>query len=187
MRLTLFALLASLVAVACTGPTNIWIDPKEPVLKTRHDRVQLVGHVMTGNVENARAQVKWTSADPKIVVVDDSGHITGVASGRTTVTARYGQLSASVPVEVSFVETVRSDMGQVELSYKKGDPIKPTVDAIGYDGRVLKHRPIFWTTKNDKVCRPDSSGQIWPVEVGETDVVATIADRSFTIHCTVAK
>ncbi len=186
MRLTVIAVLASFLA-ACTAATRIWIDPKEPVLKTPQERVQLVGHVMRGSIEDAKAPVQWTSSDPKIVSVDQDGYVRGISSGRTTVVAHYGNLSARVPVEVSFVQGLSAKMGSITLSYSKGSPIDPGVVPMGYDGRVLKDRTLTWGTDDVKICRPDGTGQVWPGEVGQTTVTATVEGHSVKIPCTVVK
>jgi hypothetical protein len=183
----LAALAVAVPLTACQGPTHITIDPKQPVLRTRNDGVQLIGHVMTNTVEDAKAKVEWKSEDPSIATVDERGRVTPGKSGRTTIVAKHGELEARVPLEVLLVESVRTDATQVELSYKDGDAKKVKVEAIGYDGRVLKDRPVYWRTANEKVCRTDANGQVWPVEMGETDIIANVDDKSATVHCVVSK
>lgn len=178
----------ALVAAGCQGPTHISIDPKQPTLKGRQESVQLIGHVMTNTVEDAKARVTWKSEMPEIASVDEGGKVSGRSGGRATIVATYGDLRAQVPVDVSWVEQVRADTDHVDISFDKGDPAKVKVEALGYDGRVLKDRMIQWKSENDQVCRPDTTGQLWPVNKGETQVVASFDDVHLVkIRCTVTK
>ena len=191
MRRPLPTLLLPLVlsgAAACQSPTHITIDPRQPLLRGRTETLQLVAHVMTGTVEDATTKVTWSSSEPAIVEVDADGKVRGRASGRTFVTAERGGLKASVPVEVSWVESVRAERDAVVLSEKAGDPARVKVEALGLDGRVLKERPVTWKSGDEKVCRVDPSGQLWPVSVGETFVEARFDEtHAAKLRCTVAK
>jgi len=181
-------LVTMLALAACSKPTHISIDPKQPFIKGRLETVQLIGHVMTNTVEDAKARVIWKSADPAIAAVDENGKLSGKGSGRTTITATFGELTASVPVEVSWVEQVRASAGLVELTVEAGDPAKVVVEALGFDGRVLKDRVMTWKNESETVCRADPSGQIWPVNEGEGDVVAMFDEKNQArIHCVVKK
>lgn len=181
-----FALtLALATLVGCRQPTHIDITPKQPSLRTRGETVQLVGRVMTNHIEQPRERVQWSVRDPAIATVDEQGRLKGLKGGRTWVTATYGSLKAEMPVEVAFVAALQSDMNDVELSYEEGSPVKPTVQAIGYDGRAIKGRAVTYVPENSKVCRVDPRGQFWPVERGETTVVAALDDQSIPIRCVV--
>ena len=47
-------------------------------------------------------EVTWTSADEAVATVDETGTVTGVAAGETTVTAAVGELSATRTVVVNI-------------------------------------------------------------------------------------
>lgn len=184
-RLAFALTLALATLVGCRQPTHIDITPKQPSVRTRSETVQLVGHVMINHIELPREQVKWSVRDPAIAAVDEQGRLKGLKGGRTWVTATYRGLKAEMPVEVAFVQALQADMNDVELSYEEGSPMKPTVQALGYDGRPIKGRVLSYAPENPKVCRVDPRGQFWPVERGETTVVASLDDQSLPIRCVV--
>lgn len=188
MRLRFVSSLVLLLAVVgCKKATHIEIEPRQPVLRTRIEYVQMIGKVMGGRTHYALERVKWSSDDPFIATIGEDGRLRALASGRTTVRATFGKLAAEVPVEVTLVEELRSDTTEVALSYEAGDPARVKVEAIGYDGRPMKDRPIFFKPENDRICRVDGVGQLWPVTMGETVVVAYHDDREVRIRCKVGK
>lgn len=183
-RTLFFAALAFSLG-ACQKPDHITIEPKAPELRTSSDVLQLVSHVMSGTFEHVRETVEWTTEDPEIAVVEGNGKLRGLSGGRTLVTATYKGLTASVPVEVAFVEKLVSDMTDVVLNYEAGDGVRPKLDALGFDGRKLKDRTVFFEPADRKICRVDSSGQIWPGNKGETIVFAKLEGKTVEIKCTV--
>lgn len=183
-RALCFATLALSLA-ACQKPDHITIEPKSPQLRTGSDVVQLVSHVMAGTFELVRETVEWSTEDPNIAVVEGNGKLRGISGGRTFVTATYKGLTASVPVDVAFVEKLVSDITEVELDYEAGDAVRPRLDALGYDGRKLKDRTVFFEPEDRKICRVDSSGQIWPGDKGETTIFARLEGKTVEIKCTV--
>lgn len=182
---SVLALAAVFMLGACQQPDHITIDPKEPVLRSSSDRLQLVSHIMSGTYEYVREQVAWSTEDADIAIIEGNGKLRGISGGRTRAIATYKGLTASVPVEVAFVDKLVTDMTEVTLSYDAGDPIRPRLDALGYDGRKLKDRTVFLEPENQKICRVDSSGQIWPVNKGETIVRAKLEEQVVEIKCSV--
>jgi len=188
-RPVLAALVAApvLLLASCQKATHIEIEPRQPILKVRGDAVQLVGRVKSARGDFPKERVTWTSVDESIATVDDKGRVKAVKSGRTTIRATYDALVAEVPVEVSLVEGLQSEKTEVTLSFDAGDPVKPAVVALGFDGRPLRDRPVFFRSANEKVCRVDGSGQFWPTDKGETIVTAYADDKELAIKCTVGK
>ncbi|MDR1092885.1 MAG: Ig-like domain-containing protein [Clostridiales bacterium] len=62
--------------------------------------------VIDGAVLTDPSQLTWTSGDPSVAEVSDTGVITGVSPGATSVTASRGSQSASCDVTVSAQERV---------------------------------------------------------------------------------
>ena len=175
-----------LVAPACTKATHINLEPKQPSLRSKSESIQMIGHVMTSHREDAEAHATWTIEDPNIASIDETGVLRAKSSGRTKAIAHYGDLVASVPVEIILVESVTSNMTKVELNREKGDYMKPEITVSSYDGLPLKDRAVEFSVKDPTICRVDKSGQFWPIEAGETVVTASVDHHSVDITCTVA-
>jgi hypothetical protein len=77
--------------------------------------------------------VTWTTGDPAIATVDQTGRVTAVGLGRTTVTARYATITQSSGVTVSTIDQNlrihRADLIQVAQTIESSVPLvagKPT-------------------------------------------------------------
>jgi hypothetical protein len=65
------------------------------------DTLRLTASVIDGNgVPITNAVVQWSSSQPPVATVTQSGAVVGVSVGTTTITARYGTASASVVIQV---------------------------------------------------------------------------------------
>jgi hypothetical protein len=85
-------------------PGSVTVEPA--TMELRHPRrphlVQVLGASADGYSLDLRAQAKFSSADPKIAVVDDQGWVRPVASGQTRVTAAVAGQTKSVTVQVQL-------------------------------------------------------------------------------------
>jgi hypothetical protein len=63
---------------------------------------QLAAKVMAGEVEVTGQKVTWTSDNPAVVTVDETGKVTAVTGGTATVTAQSGAIST--PVSLTIVD-----------------------------------------------------------------------------------
>jgi len=65
------------------------------------DTLRLSATVIDGNgVPITNAVVQWSSSQPTVASVTESGRVVGLTAGSTTVTARYGTATASVLIQV---------------------------------------------------------------------------------------
>ena len=99
-------------------PATISVSPRDTTLTALGHTVRLRaevrdqhGQVMTG------ATAEWSSADPSVVTVDQTGLVTATANGRTTITARAGSASGTAAVSVRVVRTAADDRAVLELLY----------------------------------------------------------------------
>ena len=69
----------------------------------------LTATVKAGDKAVEGQKVEWTSSDAAIATVDANGSVTGVAVGKTTITAKSGELTGSVEVEITAADAVAAD------------------------------------------------------------------------------
>jgi hypothetical protein len=168
---------------ACHPPTNIIIEPKQPVLHKRGETIRLVPHVMAGRYEDAQAVVKWSSDVPEIASVGADGTVTAKATGTATVTAACDGIKGLVHVEVAVTDKMTS-VDKVELKYDSDDAFDPKVVVATSQGEVLKLAPNL-RSADDKVCRVDGRGQIRAGSKGDTVLTVTLDGKTINIPCSV--
>jgi len=116
--------------------------------------------------------ILWTSEDSKIAVVDESGNVTGVSPGITTVTASIsgGKASCQITVTGTIPHSMNLEIGetrQVQLS--------PAQDGV------------LWTSADKNIASVDGSGNVTGVAFGKTTIHAVVAGKEVECIVTVAE
>ena len=89
--------LAAHVAAAQT----LTLLPREITLSTPESRQQVVAQAnVSGHVEDWTRSAQWSSSNPKVAEVDQTGLVRPVADGEATITAKSGASAAAVRVTV---------------------------------------------------------------------------------------
>jgi Bacterial Ig-like domain (group 2) len=103
------ALLLIAAAVGCNGffvdptLTTITVTPTTPSIQ-QGDSLQMVatGSYDDGSVKTITGSVTWSTADQTVASVNNSGRVTGVGAGSTTITASSANISGSTSVNITL-------------------------------------------------------------------------------------
>ncbi len=177
-RLT--ALLAAGCAVAlgaCDRPARVDLDPAALQFHARGQSGALRATVLSsaGKVLPASG-CEWSSSDERVVRVAGKlrdATVTAAGPGIASVRCSAGGAGASAAVTVRIASRVEVTPARLEL--RLGDAPAPAalgIVVLDTDGRPLLDRPAATRCEDERVCRGDDRGQIWPVGAGET--VATV-------------
>ena len=82
--------------VVSPNPVTVNVGQTQPLTSVMRDR--------RGNLINR--QPTWTSGNASIATVNTNGVVTGIAAGQTTITARSGTVTATVPVTVRSTSAI---------------------------------------------------------------------------------
>ena len=89
------------LTVTAAALLSISITPANPTLPLGTTQQFTASGTYTDGVDyNITTQVSWSSSDPSVATVSDSGLATAVAAGTATVTATYDSISGSTVVTV---------------------------------------------------------------------------------------
>jgi len=81
--------------------------PNTVLLPTSQSKpLKITATYANNSTQDITSQSTYVSSDPTIATVDESGQITGVAKGTTTITVTYYDKAISVPVQVTATENV---------------------------------------------------------------------------------
>jgi hypothetical protein len=123
--------------------------------------------------------IRWASEEPAIAAVDPSGVITGIAEGRTRVTATSGALSASVAVDVLGVASVELTGPQTVLVNQL---VVLEVTARDAGGRVITDPPVpTFSSSDPSVLGVSGSNAVRGFRRGNATVSVRIANASAAI------
>lgn len=125
--------------------------------------------------------LEWSSADESIATVDQNGVVTGVNGGRTSITVKCKEYSATCQVKV------REAAVGVELDITEAD-LKVGVDELQLNAIVEPSNSmdydIAWTSSDEAVAVVSETGLVTPVGPGEAQITVTV-DRAHQAVCVV--
>ncbi len=126
------------------------------------------GHPLTGRV------LTWTSAQPDIARIDDTGVVTGVAPGTAAITAasegKTGTSSIVVVLPPAASITVTPTLKALAI----GETVTLTAVARDSSNAIIVGAPVSWTSSNESVATVSATGQVAAVGAG----IATITAQS---------
>ena len=130
--------------------------------------------------------VTWSSSAPTILSINaQSGAAEALAEGSATITARAGDVSASISVEVvAAVVEVES----VTISPETVEPLLPE-EQVQLSATVTPDnatdKSVAWESLNEDVATVDQTGLVTAVAEGEATIRATAGDQSASLNVTV--
>ena len=179
-----------------TPVTEVKVDMTE-VRLTEGESVTLIAMV---SPENATYKtVTWSSSNPAVATVNESGKVTAVAPGEVVITAKAGDKTAEckltvnatpepqpqpqpeppVPVGVSSIA-----LDQTNMVLQLGTSIT-LVAMISPDSAADK--TVIWESSNPAVASVDENGHVTTVGIGEAVITAKAGEKSATCKITVNK
>lgn len=182
--LTLLIVLAIAAATGCDNVEYIKVQPEHVTLRTRNDSVwmQALGKSQTGR-DYPKAAMTWSMKDESVAKVDGTGKVTPLKSGQTELIVKHGDVTASVPVQVLFAETIEVEPKTMTLKQgEDGQEIK--VKVFDFRGREIKDRMATFHSKDPKVVSSAGS-KAFPLDPGKTQVEVRIEELTQLVEVTV--
>jgi endo-1,4-beta-xylanase len=117
--------------------------------------------------------VSWTSSDPGVASVDDTGRLTAVAPGTATIRAeaegKTGTLAVTVvPVTIHLV-VVGPDTGSVEV----GNAKELVVTVFDSRGSIVIAPVVSWSSSDESIATVSQWGVVTGVAPGTVTITAT--------------
>ena len=157
------------LAIKTTTPSNV----TNKTISTKLDE----GDINLVAVGGENEETTWESSNTAVATVNN-GVVTPVSGGVTTITAKNGELSASVTINV-IASTLTLSKSNVVLNLEKGiikDTLIATLENV--EGEVT------WTSSNNEVVTVNN-GEIQAVKGGYAIITATVGELSQTCEVVV--
>ena len=174
------ALLAVVLPVAgcARKPATIRITPEKVVLYGLKKNAVLQAEVLDKKGRPLEdAVVGWEVAPPKVATIEKSGRLSSVAPGKARVTARCGETTAAVSVEVVDVASIALAPTRMTLAGPKGTTGHYVAVVTSSTGKPVDLAPK-WSVSDPKIASIDASGLVTSLAEGRAGVSAFLGNIS---------
>ena len=147
------------------------------------ETVQLTATVLPSNATDKT--IIWASSKPSVATISNSGLITAISEGSSTITVSAGGKSATCIVTVSkgFVAVNSVSLNISELVLDKGQSETLTATVKPDDAT---DKTVTWGSSNTKIVTVDSNGKVTAVAGGSATITAKAGDKQATCTVTVS-
>ena len=168
-------------AAAIVPVESVSLD-KTSLELTEGGTARLTATILPQNTTNKN--VTWTSSDPSVAAVDQSGTVTAKKAGTATITATADGKSATctVTVTAATVPVTGVTLNKTSTSLYVGDTetLTPTITPDN-----ATNKDVTWTSSDSTVATVDQNGLVTALARGTAVITATTADSGKTASCTV--
>lgn len=159
--------------------------PTEPLTLDQTTLNMNQGETATLTVTGAE-NVLWTSSDPNVATVDDSGTVTAGVPGTATITVTTadGSQSAACTVQVATPlppKPPKEELGLRSIYQAEGETISEFSTSVGAAVQMRvdgTEQTITWTIEDPKIATVTADGLVTGVAKGKTVLKATVGDQS---------
>ena len=159
---------------------NIYLDQPEMILDRGANGQLAVSYEPPDTTEDKT--VTWTSSNPEIATVDNTGKVTAVSAGDAKITAKVGTHTATCDVTVVvLIHNISLDKTDLTLDRGTNDQLKVFIDPSD----TTEDKTVTWTSSNPAVATVDSTGKVTAISEGSTTITAKIGTHTATCKVTV--
>ena len=174
-------------AVEPITPTTVTVSPTSATLQSLGETVQLTATVQDQNGQAMSGiTVAWTSNDPAVGTVDESGLMTAVGNGTVTVTATAWSATGTAFLTVDQVAAEVVVDPATDTLLTSGDTLRLSADALDSNGNAVAGAVFAWASTDTLVAVVDDEGLVTGISAGEVEVTATSEGSTGRARLTVA-
>ena len=176
-------LTASCKVTVTAVPTSITVTPATLTL-TELDTAQLTATVAPTDAGDK--SVVWSSSDPTVVTVDNTGKITAVKAGKGTITATTVngiKGTCEVTVEAKIYEAEKIQFDKSSYSVMQGSTLTLNPQVLP---EQTTDKTIIWKSENPEIATVEN-GVVTGVSVGTTAIVATCGKATARVIMSVTR
>lgn len=163
-----------------TLPQTMSLSDDNLTIVKKAPKYQLVATIFP---ETAKQDVKWESSDTKVCTVDSNGKITAKKIGYCTITATskyndsvYKSCYVNVVEPTTPIEEFTSEKEEYNVVVGKRVKLQYNIRPSSASNKYIKFK-----VSDKEICSVDSSGYVYGIEEGDTEVTATTDDGGFEL------
>lgn len=121
-------------------------------------------------LETADNRVVWTSSNPGIATVDESGNVKGINQGKCIITATSVDGGHTAQCEVTVIQPVESlSVTPKSLTLKATETSSLSVNVLPANA---DDKTVFWKSEDENIARVDNNGKVTAIAGGQTKIYA---------------
>ena len=181
----------SVVACGAPPPDRLEITPPLPIKSDElGQQFSLKVKAFRGRIDHDEAKAPltftWTSTDPTVATVDANGtvSITGTGKAKVVVSVKGEggkDVSADVDVNNLIVGSVEATGDFPKVFKLDSKPVPLTIVVKNEKGAVVE-KPQLRMRSSDYCAEVTPAGVVYPLAVGECDIIVECAGKSAKIH-----
>ena len=150
-------------------PRNIYVD-KESLSLFVGEQIQL-----TASPTDGTYSYQWTSEDPAVATVSNSGLVEIVGAGSTNIVVTGGDARQLVPV-TSIVRIPVTDvvLSETDITLKPGDQRNLFATLVPENANDVTGRQ--WASADPEVATVSENGEVTAMREGETEIIFRVGD-----------
>ncbi len=165
------------ITVVPTLAEVITVDPSFAELKVG-ETVQLTPTITPESTTDKK--VTWSSNNESVAVVDESGLVTAVGLGSTSITATCGNIYTTATISVVPTPATGLILNPKTAELKVGESIMVSATV---EPATTTDSTVVWMSEDDKIASVDANGIITALSVGVVKIKAICGD--VTAYCEV--
>ena len=124
-------------------------------------------------------RLDWTSSDPTIATVDNTGHVVGLREGTVTITSTvhyYPQFTDTVTIDVKVLALGLTIDNQTQGVIKEMEEGEEFTYQTTISPATSSYTSISWTSSNSTIASIDQTGKVTAIAPGTVTITATLAN-----------
>ena len=177
-------IIRDLISANALAAATVTISPDSARLFVPNDSVRFSARVTDGSGSDVpNAEVTWTTLDPSVASVNNSGLARAVGNGTARIVASSIGVADTALLRVAFERSVRispsSDLVQV------GDTVRFTATALDASGHPIPGALFTWSSTNEAIATVDGFGLVRGHAAGSSTIRAVSEGDTGTAVVTV--
>ena len=160
--------------------TSVTINNKPTESLNRGDTVNLTATVGPDDTTDDKT-VTWTSSKEDVATVDANGAVIAKGAGKTTITAKAGNKTDTVEIEV-VVPIESFEINKTETTIVKGKTETLTTTINPSD--TTEETKVTWESSDNSVATVDANGKVTGKAQGTATITGKLAN-GMSVRCTV--
>jgi alpha-L-fucosidase 2 len=133
-------------------------SPSLSVIGPAGTSLPLVWKVLDSRQAKVDLAPTWSSSDPKVATVSESGVVTSVGPGTTNIVARVGDVQGACEVRVGVQDISRLELRPGTALVRVGESQRFVVTAYGADGKAIPEVSAAFRSSDPAVATVEASG-----------------------------